>query len=93
MLLDIGLTVQSDAAANSPVRTGALRRSWTVEVNKKESAVYIGVPLGALVGDYAKYVELGTRKQKANHMLKNAVVRQAEELKKIAEVTMKNTKL
>ena len=90
-LLDIGLTVQADAAQNSPVRTGALRDSWTVEVNEGESWVKIGVPLDKLEGNYAKYQELGTsRGIKPKHMLRNAVENNKGEFRGIAETHFKN---
>lgn len=73
-LLEIGITVREDAARGSPVRTGALRDHFVVEVNEGEQWVKIGVPLDALQGNYAKYVELGTsRGQIPRHMLANAV--------------------
>lgn len=73
-LLDIGVTVQKDAASNSPVRTGDLRRAWTVQVNESEGSVTIGILVDALDGNYGKYQELGTsRGVKAHHMLRNAV--------------------
>ena len=90
-LLDIGLTVQADAAENSPVRTGALRGSWTVEVNEGESWVKIGIPLDKLEGNYGKYQELGTsRGIKPKHMLRNAVENNKGEFKNIAETEFKN---
>lgn len=90
-LLDIGLTVQADAAQNSPARTGALRESWTVQVNEDEAWVKIGVPLDALEGNYAKYQELGTsRGVKAHHMLRNAVENNRGEFKNITETVFKN---
>lgn len=90
-LLDIGLTVQADAAENSPVRTGDLRRSWTIEVNESGSWVKIGVPLDKLEGNYAKYQELGTsRGIKPKHMLGNAVENNKDEFKGIAEIHFKN---
>lgn len=90
-LLDIGVTVQGAAGENSPVRTGALRSSWTVEVNEGESYVKIGVPLGALKGDYAKYQELGTSKGvPARHMLRNAVQNNIGQFSGIAETHFHN---
>lgn len=72
-LMEVGIAVQERAADNSPVRTGALRSSWTVEIDPDEQCVYIGVLEGDLEGDYAKFVELGTSKMQGRHMLKNAV--------------------
>ena len=90
-LLDIGITVQGDAAENSPVRTGALRDSWAVHVEEEESYVQIGVPLDALDGNYAKYQELGTSKGvPARHMLRNAVENNKGNFKQIAETDFKN---
>lgn len=90
-LLDIGLTVQADAAANSPVRTGALRSSWTVDVDESQNCVKIGVPLDALEGNYAKYQELGTsRGVPARHMLRNAVEENRGEFRNIVNTLFKN---
>lgn len=89
-LLDIGLTVQADAAENSPVRTGALKGSWAVEVDENEKMVAIGVPLDALDGNYAKYVELGTSKQIPRHMLRSAVENNKEEFISIAKTEFEN---
>lgn len=69
----IGATVQEDAVKNSPKRTGALQQSWTVDVNEGDSSVSIGVPVDALDGNYAKYVEMGTSKMAPHHMLRTAV--------------------
>lgn len=74
-LVAAGALIQSAAADNSPVRTGALRSSWTVEVESQDNGgtVTIGVPMDKLKGNYAHYVEGGTSRQKAQHMLLNAV--------------------
>lgn len=50
----IGITVENNAKLNSPVDTGALRRSLTHEVTSKLS-VEVGTNL-----EYAPYVEFGT---------------------------------
>lgn len=88
----IGGTVQEDAIKNSPKRTGALQKSWTVEVNDEESWVKIGVPLDALERNYAKYVENGTRKQPARHMLRNAVTSNQGQFPEIVKIEMKNVR-
>lgn len=72
-LAQIGATVQRDAIKNSPKRTGALQQSWTVEVDEGDSSVTIGVPVDALDGNYAKYVEFGTSKMAPRNMLRTAV--------------------
>lgn len=89
-LLKVGLDVQADAAENSPVRTGNLRKSWTVHVEEDEGAVYIGVPEDALDGNYAKYVEFGTRKMAGQHMLQNAVTRNVAKIKGDVETEMRH---
>lgn len=72
-LASVGATIHQDAVENSPVRTGALRQSWIVEVNEAEKSVTVGVPMDALDRNYAKFVENGTSKQPARHMLRSAV--------------------
>lgn len=89
-LAEIGGTVQEDAIKNSPKRTGALQSSWTVEVNEDEGSVSIGVPDGALDGDYAKYVESGTSKQPARHMLRNSVEENTTQFPQIAKAEFEN---
>lgn len=96
----IGGTVKEDAKKNSPVRTGALRDSWTVEVNEDESWVKIGVPLEALPkgepsndyerDNYAKYVESGTSKMAGQHMLRRAVLDNQGQFPGIVKTEMKN---
>lgn len=91
-LTEIGLAVEEDAAKGSPVRTGALRDSWTTRVSVgKGDYVQIGVPMDALKGNYAKYVETGTSKNKtARHMLQNAVNANRSQFPEIVKVEMKN---
>lgn len=89
-LAEIGATVQGAAKLNSPVRTGALRDSWTVDVNDSESSVTIGVPLDALDGNYAKYVELGTSRQRPQHVLGRAVDETKGQFANITKIELKN---
>ena len=91
-LLEIGAAVQESARKNSPVRTGALRDSWTVEIETEDKSghVIIGVPMDELEGNYAKYVENGTSKQKAHHMLRNAVEQNKNQFPGIVEIEFKN---
>lgn len=90
ILANVGMTVEAAAIKNSPVRTGALRSSWTFEIDEGEQSVTIGVPEGALDGDYAKYVEAGTSRQRPQHMLRNAVDSNIGRFSQIAEVEYKN---
>lgn len=87
-LFEIGSAVHGDAVENSPARTGNLRRSFMFEI--EDDSVTIGVPLGALERDYAKYVELGTSKQPARHMLRNAVESNKGNIRGIVEEKFKN---
>lgn len=88
ILLDIGVTIQDEAATNSPVRTGTLRKSWTVQVNESGNYVIIGVPADDPAAAYARFVESGTSKQRAQHMLRNAVNNRRGEFPMIARVDM-----
>lgn len=88
ILLDIGVTIQDEAATNSPVRTGTLRKSWTVQISESGHYVIIGVPADDPAAAYARYVESGTSKQRAQHMLRNAVNNRRGEFPMIARVDM-----
>lgn len=89
-LFEIGAACQTYTKENTPVRTGALKNSWKVEVHGDEEYVIIGVPVGAVKGDYGKYVENGTSRQRAVHMLRNAVQNYTQEYKAIAERNLRN---
>lgn len=86
----IGALIQGDAIENSPKRTGALQQSWIVEVDTDKQTVTIGVPLDALDGNYAKYVEAGTTRQQPKHMLQNAVNSARDQIPGLAEAEYKN---
>lgn len=83
-LKDAGEACRGYAVYNSPVRTGALRSSFITE-EEGDDTVAVGVPEGALKGDYAKYVEFGTSRQRAQHMLQRAVQEHIPEYKRIIE--------
>lgn len=82
----------------TPVRTGALRNSISWEVSEDESSVEIGVlksapalvPGNQLPKNYALFIEEGTSKTKAHHMLRRAASEHKEEYKKIIEKGLKN---
>lgn len=71
---------------NDPVRvdTGRLRNSITNTV--QDNAAYIGTNV-----EYAIYVHEGTRKMTANRFLKNAIVKNKDTFKAIAESELKKT--
>lgn len=83
----IGIQCSSHAKeelTNDPVRvdTGRLRNSITSTV--QGNAAYVGTNV-----EYAIYVHEGTRKMRPNRFLKNAVVKNKDEYKAIAEAELK----
>ena len=90
-LVKIGAAAQGYAKDNTPVRTGTLRDSIGVEVNKDEKAAYIGTMKGRFPDKpYGKYVELGARGRPGVHMLQRAATEHTEEYKRLMEDAMKN---
>lgn len=85
-LESIGLTAERHAKEKCPVDTGRLRRSISHAVAEDENAAYIGTNV-----EYAAYVEMGTRFQKAQPYLKPAVTNHSEEYRRIAENILKKT--
>ena len=81
----IGMKAETYAKDNTPVRTGRLRNSMTHAVYNEELATYIGTNV-----NYGIFVENGTQKQKANHMLKRAATEHRDEYKRLLEESMKN---
>lgn len=86
-LKNVGEAMRGYAVLNAPVRTGDLRRSITVE--EHELDVSVGVPEGVLEGDYAKYVELGTRYQDAQYFLTRAAEEHLDTYKILIERELK----
>ena len=74
----IGLTAETYAKKATPVDTGRLRNSISHTVDGE--AVYIGSNV-----EYAPYVELGTSRAKAHHMLQKAATEHSAEYKRLAE--------
>ena len=90
-LVKIGAAAQGYAKDLTPVRTGTLRDSIGVEVNKDEKAAYIGTMTGRFPDKpYGKYVELGARGRPGVHMLQRAASEHTDEYKRIMEDAMKN---
>ena len=81
----IGMKAETYTKDNTPVKTGRLRNSMTHAVDEDEPAVYIGTNV-----NYGIFVENGTQKQKANHMLKRAATEHGDEYKRLLEESMKN---
>ena len=74
----IGLTAETYAKKATPVDTGRLRNSISHAVDGE--AVYIGTNV-----EYAPYVELGTSRAKAHHMLQKAATEHSAEYKRLSE--------
>ncbi|MGN0683748.1 MAG: HK97-gp10 family putative phage morphogenesis protein [Oscillospiraceae bacterium] len=79
----IGITAEKYAKEKTPVDTGRLRNSIAHATD--DDSAYIGSNV-----EYAPYVELGTAKQKANHMLQQAAQNHTSEYKKLAQEALKN---
>ena len=79
----IGLTAETYAKKATPVDTGRLRNSISHAVDGE--AVYIGSNV-----EYAPYVELGTSRAKAHHMLQKAATEHSAEYKRLAEDAVKS---
>ena len=77
-LTAIGATAETYAKKATPVDTGRLRNSISHTVDGE--AVYIGTNV-----EYAPYVELGTSRAKAHHMLQKAATEHSAEYKRLAE--------
>ena len=77
-LTAIGATAETYAKQETPVDTGRLRNSISHTVDGE--AAYIGSNV-----EYAPYVELGTSRAKAHHMLQKAATEHSAEYKRLAE--------
>ena len=77
-LTAIGSSAETYAKKATPVDTGRLRNSISHTVDGE--AAYIGSNV-----EYAPYVELGTSRTKAHHMLQKAATEHSAEYKRLAE--------
>lgn len=77
----IGLRAETHAKALTPVDTGNLRNSMAHAVSG--DAAYIGTNV-----EYGPYVELGSRRNKAHHMLKKAATEHSDEYRTIAKAAL-----
>lgn len=75
------------AQENTPVRTGALKSSYSWDVNKRKKEGKWGVRMDAPAfekgkqrpAEYFQYVEEGSSKQKAQHMLRRSALEHLKE--------------
>ena len=77
-LTAIGSSAETYAKKETPVDTGRLRNSISHSVDGE--AAYIGSNV-----EYAPYVELGTNRAKAHHMLQKAATEHSAEYKRLSE--------
>ena len=82
-LTAIGATAETYAKQETPVDTGRLRNSISHAIDGE--AAYIGTNV-----EYAPYVELGTSRAKAHHMLQKAATEHSAEYKRLAEDAVKS---
>lgn len=82
-LEEIGLLAENYAAKKCPVDTGNLRASITHEVDDGDNAVYIGTNV-----EYARYVELGTSRQKAQPFLRPAATEHGAQYRQVLKKTL-----
>lgn len=81
-LLAVGAAAEGHAKAITPVDTGRLRNS--ISHAAAGDAAYIGTNV-----EYAPYVEFGTYRKKAHHMLKRAATEHGAEYAAIVKAAMK----
>ena len=84
-LVAVGIQANNYATMLCPVDTGRLRASISNGIDEAELCAYIGTNV-----EYAKYVEYGTSKMKAQAFLKPAVNNHQPEYKAIFEDYLKN---
>lgn len=77
----IGARAETHAKAVTPVDTGNLRNSIAHAV--RDDAAYIGTNV-----EYGPYVEFGTSRNKAHHMLKRAATEHSDEYRDIARAAL-----
>jgi len=79
----IGAVAETYAKADCPVDTGRLRNSISHAVEDNEAVIGSDC-------EYASFVELGTRKMKAQPYLRPAAYNHTEEYRKILEDSLRN---
>lgn len=86
----VGLHLEGEAKdelENDPRRvdTSRLKNSITHVVDMSEPAVYVGTNV-----EYAPYVHFGTRRMEKNEFIKNAFVRNEDQIRRYVENGLKN---
>lgn len=83
-LTAIGVKWQQNVTPKIPVDTGRLRASMKYEVKTDQKQVKVGTDV-----EYAPYVELGTRNQRAQPYLKPSILDNVSYYKQIIEKILK----
>ena len=79
----IGIEAESDAASICPVDTGRLRNSITHTIDGNGKAAIIGTNV-----EYAKYVHMGTHRQKAQPFLTDAITQNVGKYRRILKAAL-----
>lgn len=66
-------TIRDQAKTLCPVKTGKLRRSIRIQTRKEAEALSIGVSAGNGEASYARFVEYGTSRRKAQPFMRPAL--------------------
>lgn len=77
-----GLMLQTEYQSRTPVQTGNMREHETFDVHDDNNGLDIGTTPEA---SYALYVEEGSSRQPAQHILENTVMDNISNLEKIAD--------
>lgn len=64
----------------TPVRTGNLRNRWSLQLDRKKKRIILEND-----ADYAKSVELGSRTNRPQHMLRDGLMHNKAEIKRLME--------
>ena len=78
----VGLMMQSEYQSRTPVRSGNMREHEAFDVHDDNNGVDIGTTPEA---DYALYVEEGSSKQRAQHILENSIMENISNITKTFE--------
>lgn len=76
-----GINLVAEYQARTPVVTGNMRRSETFDVLPNNNGIQIGTTPEA---NYALWVEIGSSKQKAQHILQNTINDSSSQITNIA---------
>ncbi len=77
----VGVFVVGETQVRTPVDTGRLKGSYTHRVNRGQKSVDIGTNV-----EYGPFVELGTRKMRAQPHLRPAAEDNVERIKKLINI-------